>query len=135
MKYMLLIYEDEKAWGGMGEAERQKMMGNTDVHAGPQGERQVSRRRPVAADDDRNERQGAGWEAHRHGRTVRRNPRTARRLLPGGCQGSGRGASRWPQRSPAPGSARSRCGPYWRSRSPRPSRLAALRSTKKNGRR
>ncbi len=27
MKYMLLIYEDEKAWGAMPDAERQKMFG------------------------------------------------------------------------------------------------------------
>ena len=27
MKYMLLIYDDEKIWASMGEAERQKMFG------------------------------------------------------------------------------------------------------------
>ena len=89
MKYMLLIYIDEHA---LTEAEREHCYDeSTQLAQELQRERAVSGRQPVAPDVDGDQRPGARRQTARHRRSVRRDARTARRLLPDRRQGSRRG--------------------------------------------
>ena len=89
MKYMLLIYLDELA---PDRARAGALLRGVDAALpGSQRERAVPGRQPAAPHLDGDERAGARRQTARDRRSVRRDARTARRLLPDRSQGSRRG--------------------------------------------
>ena len=89
MKYMLLIYMEEKA---LNEAEREHCyVESTELADELKVERPVSGGLPAAAYLDGDQRPGARRQAAGDRRSVRRDARTTWRLLSGGSQESRRG--------------------------------------------
>ena len=92
MKYLCLIYDEEKKMAGMSKSEGDAFMGEYGAyHRVGQGERPLPGRQPAPAGPHRDhdpqpQRQGVDDR-----RSVRRDQGTARRLLPDRSQGSQRG--------------------------------------------
>ena len=92
MKYLCLIYDEEKKLAAMPQSESDAFMGEYFAFTeGIQQERPLPRRRGAAAGPDRHDGPDPERQGLHHRRAVRRDQGAARRLLPDRGQGPERG--------------------------------------------
>ena len=93
MRYMLLVYRDDKWWDGLSVQEQgQDLPGRRRVQRWLPGEGRVPGRRSARADQHGHHREDEGRQSASHGRPLRRDQGAAGRLHHAGGQGPRRGA-------------------------------------------
>jgi hypothetical protein len=138
MQYLLLIYNNEKAWADMSEEQQGKaFQGYMDFTDGIKKSGNYIRRRSAAADRDRDHGAAQGRQDGDHRRPVSPRPRSSSAATTSSRPRTS--TRRWPSRRASPRSitaAASRCGRSWRrprsniprgvARHPLPRRIRAL---------